>query len=64
MNGTATLAKLSPAERLYEIRRLNRQARSIRLEAARAAATLSSQLIALAASMETEAEQLESVAAN
>lgn len=63
MNGTATSAKLSESERLYEIRRLNRQARSIRLEAARAATTLSTQLIALAATMETEAAQLESVAA-
>lgn len=64
MNGTATSAKLSQSERLYEIRRLNRQARNIRLEAARAASTLASQLIALAASIETEAAELESVVAN
>ena len=64
MNGTATSSKLSPSDRLYEIRRLNRQARNIRLEAARAASALSCQLIALAATMETEAAELESVAAN
>ncbi|HEY3919799.1 MAG TPA: hypothetical protein VGL83_18560 [Stellaceae bacterium] len=49
----------SRSDRLYTINFLKRQARSARLEAARAAATLSAQLVALAANFEAEAAQLE-----
>lgn len=64
MDDLGTLTKRSEADRLYAIRRLNRQARSMRLEAARAATGLAAQLIALASSIEAEAKELESAAAN
>jgi hypothetical protein len=62
MDDIGTLSKLSESDRLYTVRRLNRQARNIRLEAARAAAVLSTQLIELATTIEAEAAQLEHVA--
>jgi len=50
---------LSPFDRSYMIGRLKRQARSIRLEAARAASILATQLTSLAATIEAEAAALE-----
>jgi hypothetical protein len=52
---------LSSFDRSYTIERLKRQARNMRLEAARAAAVLADQLINLAASIEAEAMALELV---
>jgi hypothetical protein len=51
----------SSFDRSYAIERLKRQARNMRLEAARAAAVLADQLINLAASVEAEAMALELV---
>ena len=50
---------LSSFDRSYAIDRLQRQARNMRLEAARAAAVLSTQLVTLAATVEAEARALE-----
>lgn len=50
---------LSSFDRSYTIERLKRQARNMRLEAARAAAVLATQLITLAATVEAEATALE-----
>lgn len=49
----------SRSDLLYTINFLKRQARSARLQSARATTTLSAQLVALAATFETEAAQLE-----
>ena len=51
----------SSFDRSYRIERLKRQARNMRLEAARAAALLADQLMNLAASVEAEAMALELV---
>ncbi len=51
------------SDRQYTIGRLKRQARSMRLEAARAAALLATQLTDLADSIEAEATALEHAAA-
>ena len=50
---------LSSFDRSYAIERLKRQARSMRLEAARAASVLADQLTSLAATTEAEARALE-----
>lgn len=50
---------LSSFDRSYAIERLKRQARNMRLEAARAAALLAEQLTSLAATIEAEANALE-----
>ena len=50
---------LSSFDRSYAIGRLKRQARNMRLEAARAAAVLAAQLMTLAATIEAEATALE-----
>lgn len=50
---------LSSFDRSYTIERLKRQARSMRLEAARAASVLADQLKSLAATTEAEARALE-----
>lgn len=50
---------LSSFDRSYTIDRLQRQARNMRLEAARAAAVLATQLMTLAATVEAEARALE-----
>jgi hypothetical protein len=50
---------LSSFDRSYTIERLKRQARNMRLEAARAAAVLAEQLTDLAATIEAEANALE-----
>ena len=50
-------------DRSYAIGRLKRQARNMRLEAARAAATLAVQLNDLAATIEAEASALERASA-
>lgn len=50
---------LSSFDRSYTVDRLKRQARTMRLEAARAAAVLASQLMNLAATVEAEATALE-----
>ncbi len=50
---------LSSFDRSYAIGRLKRQARSIRLEAARAASVLAAQLTNLATTIEAEARALE-----
>lgn len=50
---------LSSFDRSYTIERLKRQARNMRLEAARAAAVLAGQLTDLAATIEAEANELE-----
>lgn len=50
---------LSSFDRSYTIERLKRQARSMRLEAARAASVLADQLTSLAATTEAEARALE-----
>ena len=49
----------SSFDRSYTIGRLKRQARSMRLEAARAASVLATQLMNLAATTEAEAKALE-----
>jgi hypothetical protein len=49
----------SSFDRSYAIERLKRQARNMRLEAARAAAVLAEQLTNLATSIEAEAMELE-----
>jgi hypothetical protein len=54
-------AKQSSFDRSYTIDRLKRQARNMRLEAARAAALLAEQLMNLAATIEAEATALELV---
>ena len=56
MTDTGTLTSF---DRSYTIGRLKRQARSVRLEAARAAAMLATQLTNLAATIEAEAAALE-----
>jgi len=56
MTETGTLTSF---DRSYAIERLKRQARGMRLEAARAAAMLATQLMSLAAAVEAEAEALE-----
>jgi hypothetical protein len=50
---------LSSFDRSYTIGRLKRQARNMRLEAARAASVLAVQLMTLAATIEAEATALE-----
>lgn len=50
---------LSSFDRSYTISRLKRQARNMRLEAARATAGLATQLTSLAATIEAEAVALE-----
>lgn len=50
---------LSSFDRSYTIERLKRQARNMRLEAARAASALAAQLTSLAAMIEAEAMALE-----
>ncbi|HWE73601.1 MAG TPA: hypothetical protein VG328_10615 [Stellaceae bacterium] len=50
---------LSSFDRAYTIERLKRQARSMRLESARATSVLAAQLRDLAATFEAEAEALE-----
>jgi len=50
---------LSSFDRFYAIGRLKRQARNMRLEAARAAAVLATQLTDLADTIEAEATALE-----
>ncbi len=52
-------ATLSSFDRSYTIGRLKRQARNMRLEAARAASLVSTQLMSLAAITEAEAVALE-----
>ena len=51
--------ELSSFDRSYTIDRLKRQARSMRLAAARATAVLATQLMSLAATIEAEATALE-----
>jgi hypothetical protein len=51
----------SSFDRSYTIERLKRQARNMRLEAARAAAVLAEQLTSLASTIEAEATALELV---
>jgi hypothetical protein len=53
----------SSFDRSYAIERLKRQARNMRLEAARAAAVLAEQLTNLAATIEAEAMALEPIPA-
>jgi uncharacterized membrane-anchored protein len=50
---------LSSFDRSYTIERLRRQARNMRLEAARAASVLAAQLTSLAATIEADATALE-----
>ena len=50
---------LTSFDRSYAIGRLKRQARGMRIEAARAAAVLAAQLTSLAATIEAEATALE-----
>jgi hypothetical protein len=50
---------LSSFDRCYTIERLKRQARTMRLEAARAATELARQLVNLASTVEAEAMALE-----
>ena len=52
------VSTLSSSDRSYAIRRLKRQARNMRLEAARAATGLATQLTSLAATIEAEATAL------
>jgi hypothetical protein len=54
-----TTTSLTSFERSYVIGRLKRQARSMRIEAARAASALAAQLTSLAATIEAEAMALE-----
>ena len=56
MTEAGTLLSL---DRSYTIERLKRQARTMRLEAARAASILATQLTSLAATVEAEAMALE-----
>jgi hypothetical protein len=56
MMDTGTLTSF---DRSYTIERLKRQARSMRLEAARAASALAAQLTSLATTIEAEATALE-----
>jgi hypothetical protein len=53
----------SPADRRRTIEYLRRKARSVELQAARAAPAIATQLKTLAVSMQIEAEQLERVGA-
>jgi hypothetical protein len=50
---------LSSFDRSYTIERLKRQARNMRLEAARAASVLAAQLTSLAATIEADSTALE-----
>ena len=52
-------SNLSSFDRSYTVERLKRQARNMRLEAARAASVLASQLVSLATTIEAEASAIE-----